>query len=244
MSPSTCGRPASIPLSSALPYTFLTMKGNFARFCSACHKSRAVTVAKTLLAELVKSSTNMASKVASGTLSQTTQKATTRALKSSLLSLASISSTTGFDADAFEEDCQADKELQDEMRLWRAKGPIGKLHNIVHWVQRSGQRIDKLHKLQSIENTALGLEDRSTYDVITDNATPWNSSEAMMDRGYQLRNPLDSLVQAEVTEWDHDCRVSGHTEAAKDSHEAFRGKTRRRDGKPIPALIPTPTHGL
>jgi hypothetical protein len=88
------------------------------------------------------------------------------------------------------------------MRLWRAKGPIGKLHNIVHWVQRSGQRIDKLHKLQSIENTALGLEDRSTYDVITDNATRWNSSEAMMERGYQLRNPLDSLVQAEVTEWD------------------------------------------
>ncbi|KAG7423080.1 Zinc finger BED domain-containing protein DAYSLEEPER [Fusarium oxysporum f. sp. raphani] len=67
---------------------------------------------------------------------------------------------------------------------------------------RSGQRIDKLHKLQSIENTALGLEDRSTYDVITDNATRWNSSEAMMDRGYQLRNPLDSLVQAEVPEWD------------------------------------------
>ncbi|KAG7404035.1 putative AC transposase [Fusarium oxysporum f. sp. rapae] len=120
-----------------------------------------------------------------------------------IINLVARSILFGTDADAFEEDCQADKELQDEMRLWRAKGPIGKLHNIVHWVQRSGQRIDKLHKLQSIENTALGLEDRSTYDVITDNATRWNSSEAMMERGYQLRNPLDSLVQAEVTEWDH-----------------------------------------
>ncbi|KAG7426566.1 putative AC transposase [Fusarium oxysporum f. sp. raphani] len=119
-----------------------------------------------------------------------------------IINLVARSILFGTDADAFEEDCQADKELQDEMRLWRAKGPIGKLHNIVHWVQRSGQRIDKLHKLQSIENTALGLEDRSTYDVITDNATRWNSSEAMMERGYQLRNPLDSLVQAEVTEWD------------------------------------------
>ncbi|KAI8401739.1 hypothetical protein FOFC_18608 [Fusarium oxysporum] len=76
-------------------------------------------------------------------------------------------------------------------------------HNTMREWIRSGQRIDKLHKLQSIENTALGLEDRSTYDVITDNATRWNSSEAMMERGYQLRNPLDSLVQAEVTEWDH-----------------------------------------
>jgi hypothetical protein len=119
-----------------------------------------------------------------------------------IINLVARSILFGTDADAFEEDCQADKELQDEMRLWRAKGPVGKLHNIVHWVQRSGQRIDKLHKLQSIENTALGLEDRPTYDVITDNATRWNSSEAMMERGYQLRNPLDSLVQAEVTEWD------------------------------------------
>ncbi|KAK2923026.1 HAT, C-terminal dimerization domain [Fusarium oxysporum f. sp. vasinfectum] len=53
-----------------------------------------------------------------------------------------------------------------------------------------------------IENTALSLEDKTTYDVITDNATRWNSSEAMMERGYMLRNALDSLVQAEVTEWN------------------------------------------
>ncbi|KFA70088.1 hypothetical protein S40285_03322 [Stachybotrys chlorohalonatus IBT 40285] len=107
------------------------------------------------------------------------------------------------DANAFEEDCQADKEVQDEIRLWMSKGPIGKLYNIVHWVQRSGQHIEKLHKLQLIENTALNLEDKTTYNVITDNATRWNSSEAMMERGYQLRNALDSLVQAEVMEWNH-----------------------------------------
>ncbi|KAF5229122.1 hypothetical protein FANTH_14297 [Fusarium anthophilum] len=63
-------------------------------------------------------------------------------------------------------------------------------------------RIEKLHKLQSIENTTFSLEDKTIYDVITDNATRWNSSEAMMERGYMLRNALDSLVQAEVTEWN------------------------------------------
>ncbi|KAK8007233.1 hypothetical protein PG989_001223 [Apiospora arundinis] len=108
----------------------------------------------------------------------------------------------GVDVDALEEDCQADKEIQDEVQLWKSKGPIGKLHNIVHWVQRSGQRIEKLHKLQYIENTSLSLEDKTTYDVMTDNATRWNSFEAMMERGYMLRNALDSLVQAEVTEWN------------------------------------------
>ncbi|KAK2669173.1 hypothetical protein RAB80_014699 [Fusarium oxysporum f. sp. vasinfectum] len=119
-----------------------------------------------------------------------------------IINLVARSILFGMDVDAFEEDCQADKEIQDEVQLWRSKGPIGKLHNIVHWVQRSGQRIEKLHKLQSIENTALSLEDKTTYDVITDNATRWNSSKAMMERGYMLRNALDSLVQAEVTEWN------------------------------------------
>lgn len=119
-----------------------------------------------------------------------------------IINLVARSILFGTDADAFEEDCQADKEIQDEVKLWRSKGPIGKLHNIVHWVERSGQRIERLHKLQSIENTALGFEDKTTYDVVMDNATRWNSSEAMMERGYMLRNALDSLVQAEVTEWN------------------------------------------
>ncbi|KAM0664385.1 hypothetical protein ACQRIU_006967 [Beauveria bassiana] len=119
-----------------------------------------------------------------------------------IINLVARSILFGTDADAFEEDCQADKEIQDDVKLWRSKGPIGKLHNIVHWVQRSGQRIEKLHKLQSIENIALGQDDRKTYDVVMDNATRWNSSEGMMERGYRLRNALDSLVRAQVTEWE------------------------------------------
>ncbi|KAL6402752.1 hypothetical protein AUP68_14088 [Ilyonectria robusta] len=66
----------------------------------------------------------------------------------------------------------------------------------------SSRRFTSLLGLTLIENTALSLEDKTTYDVITDNATRWNSSEAMMERGYLLRNALDSLVQAEVTEWN------------------------------------------
>ncbi|KAF5232754.1 hypothetical protein FANTH_12832 [Fusarium anthophilum] len=84
----------------------------------------------------------------------------------------------------------------------------------------SGQRIEKLHKLQSIENTTFSLEDKTIYDVITDNATRWNSSEAMMERGYMLRNALDSLVQAEVTEWNHPAYL-----AALVLHPAFYWST-------------------
>ena len=49
-----------------------------------------------------------------------------------IINLVARSILFGTDADAFEEECQADKEVQDEIRLWRSRGPIGKLHNIVH----------------------------------------------------------------------------------------------------------------
>ncbi|KAM4067806.1 transposase-like protein [Hirsutella rhossiliensis] len=90
-----------------------------------------------------------------------------------IINLVARSILFGTDADAFEEDCQANKEIQDE-------------------------RIERLHMLQSIENTALGLEDKTTYDVVMDNATRWNSSEAMME-GYMLRNALDSLCRKKPT---------------------------------------------
>jgi len=88
-------------------------------------------------------------------------------------------------------DTQADKEVQDEINLWRSTGPIGKLYNIVHWVQRSGQRIEK---------TAMNLEEKTTYSFVTDNATHCNSSKVIMGQGNLLRNALHSLVQTEVME--------------------------------------------
>ncbi|XWX00767.1 hypothetical protein V2A60_008788 [Cordyceps javanica] len=144
-----------------------------------------------------------------------------------IINLVARSILFGTDADAFEEDCQAEKEIQDDVRLWRTKGPIGKLHNTIHWVQRSGQRIEKLRKLQSMENVALGLDDYTTYDVVTDNATRWNSSEAMMERGYLLWNALDSLIQAEVTEWDQYNAERCETDAKEESEKARN--SRRQD---------------
>jgi hypothetical protein len=88
---------------------------------------------------------------------------------------------SGADVDAFEDDCQVGKEIQDEVQFWRS----GKLYNI-QWMNRFGQRIEKLPKLQSTENIALSLEDKTTYDVIADDATRWNSPEAMMESGYLL----------------------------------------------------------
>ncbi|KAM4063253.1 reverse transcriptase (RNA-dependent DNA polymerase) [Hirsutella rhossiliensis] len=111
-----------------------------------------------------------------------------------IINLVARSILFGTDADAFEEDCQANQEIQDE-------------------------RIERLHMLQSIENTALGLEDKTTYDVVMDNATRWNSSEAMMERGYMLRNALDSLVKR---------KVFGDPETIEDRDKAPRGPATTR----------------
>ncbi|KAF5227319.1 hypothetical protein FANTH_14791 [Fusarium anthophilum] len=238
----------SLPLSLASPYTFLKTKGNFARFCSAYHESRAAIVAKALLAELLgpypsseiiyeygfegrvgyfvtdnAESNDPCLEELATELGSNRQHHQLRCC-GHIINLVARSILFGTDADAFEEDCLADKGLQDKMRLWRAKRPISKLHNIIHLVQTSDQRIDKLHKLRSIKNTALGLDDRSTYDMITDNATLWKSSEAMMERCYQLRNPLGFLVQEEVTEWDHLLTTTSSNEDIKYGQREASGR--------------------
>ena len=41
-----------------------------------------------------------------------------------------------------------------------------------------------------------------TYDLIRDNKTRWNSSDAMIVRGFDLRNSIDSLIDAEILEYN------------------------------------------
>ncbi|KAK8011833.1 hypothetical protein PG989_000093 [Apiospora arundinis] len=65
-----------------------------------------------------------------------------------------------------------------------------------HGGENLADRVSEILHEYGIEERT-GLEDKTTYDVMTDNATRWNSSEATMERGYMLRNALDSLVQAE-----------------------------------------------
>ncbi|OAQ60846.1 transposase-like protein [Purpureocillium lilacinum] len=157
-----------------------------------------------------------------------------------IINLVARSILFGTDADAFEEDCQADKEIQDEVKLWRSKGPIGRLHNIVNWVERSGQRIERLHKLQSIENTALGLEDKTTYDVVMDNATRWNSSEAMMERGYMLRNAL-----AVESQWaDHPDWLARGRVAVQELWEDYRSLPIEQDTIPEQPTVARKTTDL
>jgi len=67
-----------------------------------------------------------------------------------------------------------------EIQEWRKKGPLGKLHNIVVYIQRSAQRIQRFKSL--IEANGLGL--------IRDNSTRWNSWYKMLQRALKLKEAI------------------------------------------------------
>jgi hypothetical protein len=66
-----------------------------------------------------------------------------------------------------------------EMADWRQKGPLGKLHNIVVYIQRSPQRIASFRQLSSGLNLAR------------DNSTRWNSWYKMLSVATKLQPAID-----------------------------------------------------
>ncbi|KAM4066195.1 hypothetical protein HRG_012061 [Hirsutella rhossiliensis] len=108
--------------------------------------------------------------------------------------------------------------------LWRKKGPIGKLHNLVHWIHRS----DRLtYLLRSLQEKKDGT--KRPVDVVTDNMTRWLSHYKMMDRALLLREFLDDLVAIE-----HNFRdVLRHFANALKALEGDAQVRVRKDGKLI-----------
>lgn len=94
----------------------------------------------------------------------------------------------GTEFDAFERDAnqwRERSELVKELQLWRKRGPIGKLHNVVTFICRTPQRRERFKKIRPFVDT----EDSAYNDLqlVTDNATRWNSLYAMIERALKLR---------------------------------------------------------
>jgi hypothetical protein len=85
-----------------------------------------------------------------------------------------------------------DNLTQTDLRQWRQLGPLGKLHNIVVWVQWSPQRIQAFKK------------DSNGKNLKRDNCTRWNSWFEMLDWCLQpeLRLAIDKVSFSEKDLYD------------------------------------------
>jgi hypothetical protein len=111
-----------------------------------------------------------------------------------VLNLAAKAFLYGKDHEAFQLDHNAARDTTDlarELLLWRRRGPVGKLHNIIMFIRRSPQRIYAFRSICNNENwTATDWDD---LDVLADNATRWNSLYKMVERALKLQARIDQF---------------------------------------------------
>ena len=94
----------------------------------------------------------------------------------------------GSDSEAFAQEVEDVTIEELELRQWRRKGPIGKLHNVVYWINRSPQRCERFESLQRrliAPNRPDGKKE--TYELIKDVETRWNSFYYSAERACYLR---------------------------------------------------------
>jgi len=81
-----------------------------------------------------------------------------------------------------------------QMEFWRKKGPLGKIHNIVVYIQISSQRIAAFK----------GLPNTNGLGLLRDNSTRWNSWCRMLERAFQLRKAIDMYCFTNKPALDND----------------------------------------
>ncbi|KAG7433851.1 putative AC transposase [Fusarium oxysporum f. sp. raphani] len=116
----------------------------------------------------------------------------------------------GHNVEAFEERLSGEAALSEaEHTLWRRKGPVGKLHNLVVDVRRSDQLIYLLRSIQRSEfdlSSDPRIRARQPVDLIIDNDTRWLSQLYMIRRAIILRPFIEQLVLKHRQQWEQDNR--------------------------------------
>lgn len=89
------------------------------------------------------------------------------------------------------------KKEEEELELWRKKGCIGKLHNLVMYVKGSTQRIDAFLELQQKIGSELWETSRDLM-LVADNRTRWNSTYKMIQRAIKIKFFLDTYISKQI----------------------------------------------
>ncbi|KAI8663601.1 Dimer-Tnp-hAT domain-containing protein [Fusarium keratoplasticum] len=191
-----------------------------------------------------------------------------------ILNLVAQAFLYGDDAASFELQSEAYgmlERVEEDLEHWRAKGPVGKLHNIVRFIRASPQRTEafKAHAKEQEEADIYKLAEESTaeLEVIQNNATRWNSTYMMIERALIKQSELNSFIQELGLEADASRRVptadiltsddwkvlresdkpESDPHASNDYHHDFRGMRSRRYAAAAKQLfrpINLPAHSL
>ncbi|KAF5261576.1 hypothetical protein FOXYS1_7734 [Fusarium oxysporum] len=126
-----------------------------------------------------------------------------------ILNLVARAFLYGEDFEAFEAESQVFNFLgryEDDLRHWRKKGPVGKLHNVVKFIRSSPQRSELFKKISRENDEAqeylLAGESTAELEVVMNNDTRWNSTYLMMSRALVKQGDIRAfLVHPEVEKW-------------------------------------------
>lgn len=109
----------------------------------------------------------------------------------------------GKDSDAFEREVSDLEVEQLQLREWRKKGPIGKLHNVLVYLDASPQRWESVVTLQRELIAPTRPEGkREVYQIVKDVVTRWNSFDDSAARALYLRPAIDEFIQREHDTWN------------------------------------------
>jgi hypothetical protein len=97
----------------------------------------------------------------------------------------------GQDASTFEADYKKAGDTE-RRALWRRRGEIGKLHNLVAHVMASGKRTELFMQLQETEN--LGVAEGKRWKLVLDGGVRWNSTYLMIRRALELKEALNTYA--------------------------------------------------
>uniref|UniRef100_A0A0C4DI06 HAT C-terminal dimerisation domain-containing protein n=1 Tax=Fusarium oxysporum (strain Fo5176) TaxID=660025 RepID=A0A0C4DI06_FUSOF len=120
-----------------------------------------------------------------------------------ILNLAARAFLWGEDPDSFEREAFTEAAFQveeRELRLWRKRGAVGKLHNIVRFVRASPQGRELMKSLACDQNDEDGYqlfeEERAAIDLelMQNNETRWNSTFLMIQRAIRKREHIDHFI--------------------------------------------------
>jgi hypothetical protein len=112
----------------------------------------------------------------------------------------------GSDNNAFVDELEDITVEEAELRHWRKKGPIGKLHNLVTRIVRStllSERLEALQRELITPNRPHGYKE--VYELVRDVITRWLSFVDCASRALYLRAAIDELLFEERRNYEAYC---------------------------------------